>query len=106
VTCDSKDPSRNRHPSDLRSRRISAQPSTISTRFLPDSTLARVMGNLVNFSCRTVVSIQLPPTKDGRDEFRFSLKASNGETVASGRRVVRRAVPIEARGRERTAEDV
>jgi hypothetical protein len=76
VTCESKDPSRNRHtPSDLRSRRISAQSSTISTRFLPGSTLARVAGKLVN----------LPPTKDGRGEFRVSLKASNGETVASGR---------------------
>jgi hypothetical protein len=36
-------------PSDLRSRRISAQSSTISTCFLPGSTSARVTGKLVNF---------------------------------------------------------
>jgi hypothetical protein len=36
-------------PSDLRSRRISAQSSTISTCFLPGSTPARVTGKLVNF---------------------------------------------------------
>jgi hypothetical protein len=35
-------------PSDLRSRRISAQSSTISTCFLPGSTPARVTGKLVN----------------------------------------------------------
>jgi hypothetical protein len=36
-------------PSDLRSRRISAQSSTISTCFLPGSTPARVTGKLINF---------------------------------------------------------
>ena len=36
-------------PSDLRSRRISAQSSTISTCFLPGSTPARVTRELVNF---------------------------------------------------------
>jgi hypothetical protein len=36
-------------PSDLRSRRISAQSSMISTCFLPGSTPARVTGKLVNF---------------------------------------------------------
>jgi hypothetical protein len=36
-------------PSDLRSRRISAQSSTISTCFLPGSTSAKVTGKLVNF---------------------------------------------------------
>jgi hypothetical protein len=84
MTSASKDPSRNRHPSHLRSCRISAQSSTISTCFLPGSTLARVTGNLVKLSCSTVVSIQLPPTKEERGEFRFSLKASDGETGASG----------------------
>jgi hypothetical protein len=49
-------------PSDRRSRRISARSSTINTCFLPALTAARVTGKLGNFSCRTVVSIQLPST--------------------------------------------
>ena len=39
-------------PSDLRSRRISAQSSTISICFLQGSTLAGVTRELVNFSSR------------------------------------------------------
>ena len=42
-------PRLNDTPSDLRSRRISAQSSTISTCFLPDSTPATVTRELVNF---------------------------------------------------------
>jgi hypothetical protein len=45
-------------------RRISAESSTISTCFLPGSTPARVTRKLVNFSCCTAISIQLPPTLD------------------------------------------
>jgi len=73
--------------SDLRSRRISAQSSTISTRFLPGSTRARVTGQLVNFPpCRTVVSIQLPPT----------LRASLSAVVRTGVRGPRIALALAA----------
>jgi hypothetical protein len=41
-------------PSDRRSRRISAQSSTINTCFLPGSTAARVTGKLVNFQLPAV----------------------------------------------------
>jgi hypothetical protein len=72
-------------PSDVRSRRISAQSSTISTCFLPGSTLARVTGKLVNFQLPHRGQHSVAADKDGRGEFWFRLKASNGETVASGR---------------------
>ena len=44
--------------------------------------------------------------KDGRGEFRFRLKASNGETVASGRELCDAPVPIVAQRPRAHGEDV
>jgi len=60
-------------PSDLRSRRISAQSSTISTCFLPGSTPARVTKELVNFqlphrgqySVAVDIALQVGPNQTG-----------------------------------------
>jgi hypothetical protein len=46
-----------------RSRRISAQSSTLSTRFLPGSAKSQGLGgSWSNLGCRAVVSFQLPST--------------------------------------------
>ena len=45
-----------------RSRRISAQSSTLNTRFLPGSTKPRVSGSWSTFGYRNVVSFQVPST--------------------------------------------
>jgi hypothetical protein len=49
-------------PSDFRSRRISAQSSTISTCFLPGSTPARVAGKLVKIQLRHRGQYSVAPT--------------------------------------------
>jgi hypothetical protein len=73
-------------PSDLRSRRISAQSSTISTCFLPGSTPARVTGKLVNF--------QLP------HRGQYSVAADIEDTAKQGAGFTRRPPQDDQLGRD------
>jgi hypothetical protein len=75
-------------PSDLRSRRISAQSSTISTCFLPGSTPARVTKELVNF--------QLPH----RGQYSVAVDTGEGTisqyaTKAGARYLIKYSMPLE-----------
>jgi hypothetical protein len=55
-------------PSDFRSRRISAQSSTISTCFLPGSTPARVTGKLVKIQLPHRGQYSVAADRSGQEE--------------------------------------